>query len=62
MIKKWMTMIKSYSWLYSMLNIKKLLKALAGVAQWIEGQPAKQRVANLIPGQGTCLGCGPGPQ
>ena len=36
--------------------------ALAGVAQWIELQTANQRVAGLIPSQGTCLGCGPGPQ
>ena len=36
--------------------------ALAGVAQWIEHQPANQRVASLIPSQGTCLGCRPGPQ
>ena len=36
--------------------------ALAGVAQWIEYQPAKQRVNGLIPKQGTCLGCQPGPQ
>ena len=45
-------------------NIKqiKLLTALAGVAQWIEFQPANQRVAGSIPSQGTCLGCGPGPQ
>ena len=35
---------------------------LAGVAQWIERQPVNQRVAGLIPSQGTCLGCGPGPQ
>ena len=35
--------------------------ALAGVAQWIDCQPANQRVTGLIPGQGTCLGCGPGP-
>ena len=27
--------------------------ALAGVAQWIEHQPANQRVAGLIPSQGT---------
>ena len=32
--------------------------ALAGVAQWIGCQPMNQRVM----GQGTCLGCGPGPQ
>ena len=36
--------------------------ALASVAQWIERGPANQRVAGSIPGQGTCLGCGPGPQ
>ena len=37
-------------------------KALAGVAQWIESRTVKQRVAGSIPSQGTCLGCGPGPQ
>ena len=36
--------------------------ALAGVAQWIECWPVSQRVASPIPSQGTCLGCGPGPQ
>ena len=30
--------------------------ALAGVAQWIEHQTVNQRVASLIPSQGTCLG------
>ena len=35
--------------------------ALAGVAQWIERQPANQRVTGSIPSQGTRLGCGPGP-
>ena len=34
--------------------------ALAGVAQWIECQPAKPGVAGLIPSQGTCLGHRPG--
>ena len=34
--------------------------ALAGGAQWIES--VNQRVADWIPSQGTCLGCGPGPQ
>ena len=29
------------------------------VAQWIERQPANQRVTGLIPSQGTGLGCGP---
>ena len=35
---------------------------LAGVAQWIEHQPANKRVAGLIPSQGTGLGCELGPQ
>ena len=35
---------------------------LAGVAQCTEHQPVNQRVGSLIPSQGTCLGCGPGPQ
>ena len=35
--------------------------ALAGVAQWIECWPVNQRATGLIPSQGTCLGCGPGP-
>ena len=36
--------------------------ALAGVAQWIEHQPANPRVTGSIPSQGTCLGCKPSPQ
>ena len=36
--------------------------ALDGVAQWIESRPANQRVTSLIPSQGTCQGCRPGPQ
>ena len=36
--------------------------ASAGVAQWTERRPVHQRVTGLIPSQGTCLGCGPGPQ
>ena len=44
-------------------HLKKFcLHALAGVAQWTECQPPNQRVASSIPSQGTCLGCGPGPQ
>ena len=39
-----------------------MVLALAGVAQWIECGPANQRVTGPIPSQGTCLGCGPGPQ
>ena len=41
---------------------KKVSTVLADVAQWIECQPVNQRVAGSIPSQGTCLGCGPGPQ
>ena len=44
------------------LNLKSAFSALAGVTQWIEHQPVNQRVASLIPSQGTCLGCGSGPQ
>ena len=39
-----------------------VLMALAGVAQWIECRPVNQRVVSSIPSQGTCLGCGLGPQ
>ena len=46
----------------STVFFKKPKMALAGVAQWIECQPANQRVVGLIPSQDTCLGCGPGPQ
>ena len=42
--------------------LKRLNMALAGVAQWIECQPVNQSVTGSIPSQGTCLGCGPGPQ
>ena len=41
---------------------KKKNLVLAGVAQWIERQPANQKVTGSIPSQGTCLGFGPGPQ
>ena len=40
---------------------RKLNGALAGVAQWIEHGPVKQRVSGSIPSQGTCLGFGPRP-
>ena len=36
--------------------------SLVGVAEWIKYRPVNQRVAGLIPSQGTCLGCRPGPQ
>ena len=35
---------------------------LVGVTHWIECPPANERVTGSIPSQGTCLGCGPGPQ
>ena len=34
--------------------------ALTGVAQWAGCHHRNQKEAGLIPGQGTCLGCGPG--
>ena len=43
-------------------NIKIIMIALAGVAQWTEHLPVNESVANLIPSQGTHLGFGPGPQ
>ena len=36
--------------------------ALPGVAQWIESWPVNQKVPGSIPNQGSCRGCGPGPQ
>ena len=44
------------------LSLKIKSFALAGVAQWIECWPGSQRVTSLISSQGTCLGCGSGPQ
>ena len=41
---------------------KEKTKTLAGVGQWIECQPENRMFTSLIPSQGTCLGCGPGPQ
>ena len=38
------------------------IRALAGVAQWIECQPVNQGVAGSTLSQDTCLGCGPSPQ
>ena len=38
------------------------MKALAAMAQWIQCRPVNQMVAGSIPNQGTCLGCGQGPQ
>ena len=42
--------------------LKIIIIVMADVAQWIEHQPANQRVASLIPSQGTFLGYGPGLQ
>ena len=42
--------------------IKSIRRTLAGVAQWTVHWAAKPRVAGVIPSQGTCLVCGPGPQ
>ena len=39
----------------SLVSRKKQSWALAGMAQWIELQPANQRVTGSIPSQGTCL-------
>ena len=36
--------------------------SLNGVAQWVGSHPANQKVTSWIPGEGTCLGCWPGPQ
>ena len=43
-------------------QVKIASAALAGVAQWTECWPANLKVAGSIPGEGTCLGCEPGPQ
>ena len=43
-------------------NLLKFFAALVGVGQWIEHQPANQRVTGSIPSQDTCLGCRLGPQ
>ena len=43
-------------------HCKEQYRALAAVVQWIEHWPVSQRIVSSIPSQGTCLGCGPGPQ
>ena len=48
-----------------MMMEKKFFKnppALTDVAQLVGCHTAKQKVTSSIPGQGTCLGCRPGPQ
>ena len=53
-------LLRSY---ISMVQLSQLRKfPWLVLAQWIECQPANQRVASSIPSQGTCLACGPGPQ
>ena len=47
---------------FTELLLKYIVDALAGVAQWIEYWPLNQRVAGLIPSQGTRFGCRPRPQ
>ena len=44
-----------------MKSIKKKI-ALTGVVQLVGQHPADRGVLGSIPGQGTCLGCGFGPQ
>ena len=50
--------IISFDFLGSFYSSLKAITALAGVAQWIECWPENQRVASLIPSQGTCLSAG----
>ena len=40
------------------VHSQKITLAPAGVALWIECQPANRKVAGLTPGRGTGLGCG----
>ena len=42
--------------------LKIIYSTLGGVAQWIERWCVTRKVGSLIPSQGTCLGCRPGPQ
>ena len=50
------SMLASFSGSLFLGGFKKASGVLAGVAQWIECQPANQRVTSSIPSQGTCLG------
>ena len=54
--KLWFTYTVEY---YTAIKSKEA--ALASVAQLAEHDPANQKVAGSIPGQGTCLGCEFGP-
>ena len=47
---------------YVYRDIRKMsFSALTSMSQWIECQPANQRVTGSILGQGSCLGYGPCP-
>ena len=46
--------------LYPLPQIQNQKAAQTGVVQWLKCQPASQKVAGSIPGQGTGLDCGPG--
>ena len=47
--------------LRSLVTDLKIFWPLADVAQLVGGPLAKLKLAGSIPGQGTCLGCRPGP-
>ena len=52
-----------FNWVISFYySFKSCLYIPGWCGSWIECQPANQRAAGSIPSQGTCLGCGPGPQ
>ena len=61
MNKKWQN-LGQFGIIWHTTFTKKRKLALADVAQWIECWPVNQRVAGLIPSQGTGLGCRPGLQ
>ena len=42
--------------------VKNQCPALTKVTQWVGRYNANQRVTNLFPSQGKCLGCRSGPQ
>ena len=60
MCEEWVRKSSVGQFLFFLKNF--IYLALAAMAQWIEGRPVNQRVTSLIPSQGTCLGCRPGPQ
>ena len=42
-------------------HVKRRQQALAAVGQWVGPRAVNCKVTGWIPGQDTCLGCGPGP-